>query len=92
MNKVTETDVRIRHYIECEGDALVAGFGHQSLMHCSLGGFVVCWGVQLYVLEPDVFSEGQANHIQVITPVAESTGKLNPSCIGAKTQHSLLSC
>lgn len=67
-------------YLESEGDALFPSLGHQGFVHGCLGGLVVCWGVQLYLLEPDVFPEGQANDIQVLATVAESGAQLNPGC------------
>lgn len=63
--------------VESEGMALLSCLLEQAVMHGSEGGFVVSSRVQLEVLEPDVFPEGQSNDIQVLTAITESTGQLH---------------
>ncbi len=74
-------------YIKSEGMTLVSSFLQESVVHICQGGFVACIRIQLYLLNPDVFSKGKPNHVQVIATVAESAGQLNPNCMKQETDQ-----
>ena len=56
--------------------SLVSTFLQEGILHGGVGWLAVPRGrVYLETLDPDVFPEGQAYHIQVIATIAEGQGQ-----------------
>ena len=66
-------------YVEGERVGVVPGLLHQGVVHDAQLGLVAL-RVDLDLFVPDVLPERQANHVQVLTAIAEGAGQLHEHC------------
>ncbi|KAL0175844.1 hypothetical protein M9458_028174, partial [Cirrhinus mrigala] len=56
--------------------SLVSSFLQKRILHWCVWGLASLNGIHLNALHPNVFSEGNSNHIQILSSIAEGTRKL----------------